>query len=575
MQIAERKFAPSTALTLIKGGIPPLLARVFAARGIRKAEDITGPLSDLHPYTELKGCVAMAELLADAILQDKRLLVLADYDADGATACSVAVRGLRAFGANVGFLIPKRLEHGYGLTPAIAKVAMAAEPKPDFIITVDNGIASHAGIQECNFQGVPVLVTDHHLPAADLPPPDARVIVNPNQVGCKFPSKAMAGCGVIWYVMWALQDAMAKRGILPIQDDYDVKSLLPIVAIGTVADVVALDRNNRILVNAGLTLIHKNYSFPGIDALAIAAKRNPRELTTGDIAFGVGPRINAAGRLQTMDAGVECLTTESVARAQALGKQLNELNIERQEIERKVVEQAADKLATELNVATCYSIVLHRQEWHEGVIGIAAGRIKERLWRPTFIMTSNHEGKLKGSGRSIPGFHLRDALDMVYKRNPNIFLGFGGHAMAAGVTLREGCFEEFQKDFEEVAHELLKPADLNQILETDGSLDIDEMSLDTVADLKLHPWGQAFPAPAFLDTFRVLEYRKLGENGDTLRMTLEKEGRKFVAVKFRQDPTEEIPPRIKAVFKLDANTFRNETSLQLLIDYFEPADSPV
>lgn len=570
MQIAERKFSPSTALTLIKGGIPPLLARVFAARGIRKVEDITGPLSELHPYSQLKGCEEMAKVLADAILEGKRLLVVADYDADGATACSVAVRGLRAYGANVGYLIPKRLEHGYGLTPPITKIAAEQDPRPDYLITVDNGIASHRGIMDSNLLGIPVLVTDHHLPVADMPPPDARVIVNPNQDGCKFPSKSMAGVGVIWYVMWALQDEMTRRGIEPLQDGYDVTSLLPIVAIGTVADVVALDRNNRILVNAGLDRIHRNESFPGIDALAASAKRNPRELTTGDIAFGVGPRINAAGRLQTMDAGVECLTTESVARAQALASQLNDLNEERKNIERGVVEQAADKLATELVLGDCYSIALHREEWHEGVIGIAAGRIKERTYRPTFIMTSNHEGKLKGSGRSIPGFHLRDALDLVSKRNPNIFIGFGGHAMAAGVTLKDGCFEQFQAAFEEVAKEMLSPADLNQVMETDGALDIEDMSLDTVAEMKLHVWGQAFPAPTFSDEFRVLEYRKLGDQGQHLRMTLEKEGRKFIAVKFRHEPTQEVPPRIRAVFKLDANTYRNETNLQLLLDYFEP-----
>ncbi len=423
---------------------------------------------------------------------------------------------------------------------------------------------------DANLLGIAVLVTDHHLPVADLPPPDARAIVNPNQVGCKFPSKSLAGVGVIWYVMWALQEEMSRRGIEPLQDDYDVTSLLPIVAIGTVADVVALDRNNRILVNAGLDRIHRGDSFPGVDALATSAKRNPRELTTGDIAFGVGPRINAAGRLQTMDAGVECLTTESVARAQALASQLNELNEERKSIERTVVEQAVDKLAEELVLADCYSVILHRDEWHEGVIGIAAGRMKERTWRPVFIMTTNHEGKLKGSGRSIPGFHLRDALDVVYKGNPDMFIGFGGHAMAAGVTLKPGYFEEFQKSFEEVAKNMLTPADLNQVMETDGALDVDEMNLDTVADFKLHPWGQMFPAPTFSDEFRVLEYRKLGDKGQHLRMTVEKGGKKFIAMKFRHDPEEEVPPRIRAVFKLDANSFKNETNLQLLLDYFEP-----
>lgn len=570
MQIAERKFSPSTALALVKGGVPPLLAKVFAARGVRRADEVAGPLEDIHPYSQLKGCAELATVLADAILANQRLVVIADYDADGATACSVAVRALRAYGANVGFLIPKRLEHGYGLTPEIAKLAAQLDPKPDFLITVDNGIASHAGIMECNFLGMPVLVTDHHLPAAGMPPPDARVIVNPNQDGCKFPSKAMAGVGVIWYVMWALEDEMKRRGFGPVDDDFDVKSLLPIVALGTVADVVALDRNNRILVTEGLRRTHNGRSFAGIDALAKTAKRNPRALTTGDIGFGVGPRINAAGRLETMDAGVECLTTDSIARAEALAIQLHELNEKRKNIESNVVEEAVEQLINELGTDDRYTVVLHGGDWHEGVIGIVAGRVRERTYRPTFILASNHKGEMKGSGRSIPGFHLRDALDMVAKRNPNILLKFGGHAAAAGLTLRAGALAEFQELFEEVAKELLTPATLNQVMETDGALDVNEMTLDTVANIKTQVWGQAFPEPTFSDEFRVLEYRKLGDKGQHLRMTLEKGGQKFVAVKFRHEDGE-VPPRIRAVFKLDANTFRNETSLQLLLDYFEPA----
>jgi single-stranded-DNA-specific exonuclease len=567
MHIAERKFSPSTALTLIKAGVSPLLARVFAARGIRKADEVTGELSELLPYTQLKGCEDTARILADAILESKRLLIVADYDADGATACSVAVRALRAFGANVGFLIPKRLEHGYGLTPEIAKLAAKETPAPDFLVTVDNGIASHMGIQEANFLGIPVLVTDHHLPTDEAPA--ARAIVNPNQHGCKFPSKSMAGVGVIYYVMWALQDELMRRGIEPVEDGFDVTSLLPIVAIGTIADVVPLDRNNRILVNEGLKRIHRGHSFPGIEALASVAKRNARELTTGDIAFAIGPRINAAGRLQTMDAGVETLTTESYARAQALANQLNELNDKRKDIEAATVEQAVDQLISKLGVDDRYTVVLHDNDWHEGVIGIVAGRVRERTYRPTFILSTNHKGEMKGSGRSIPGFHLRDALDLVDKRNPGILLKFGGHAAAAGLTLREGSFELFRAAFEEVAREMLSPALLNQVMETDGSLDVEEMTLDMVADIKTQVWGQMFPEPTFSDEFRVLEYRKLGDKGQHLRMTLEKGGVKFVSVKFRHEEGE-VPSRIRAVFKMDANTFRNETSLQLLLDHFEP-----
>jgi single-stranded-DNA-specific exonuclease len=571
MDIAERTFSPATAFTLAKAGTSPLLGRILASRGIRKPSEISGVLEDLLPFSSLKGCQDLAVILAEAILANKRLLVVADYDADGATACAVAVRALRAFGADVDFLIPKRLEHGYGLTPEIAKIAAALTPKPDFLITVDNGIASHAGIFESNLQGVPVLVTDHHLPADGMPLPAARAVVNPNQDGCSFSSKSLAGVGVIWYVMRALEAELAHRGIDPVEDGFTVASLLPIVAIGTVADVVALDRNNRILVNTGLDMIHKGQSFPGIEALATVLGRNSGLMATGDIAFGLGPCINAAGRLESMDAGVECLTTESSSRAQDIAVRLKELNEKRKNIESTVVTQAVDQLLSTLGLEGKHTVVLHQPEWHEGVIGIASGRVRERTYRPTFILTTNAKGEIKGSGRSIPGFHLRDALDMVAKRNPNILLRFGGHAAAAGLTLKEGTFELFKELFEEVAIELLTPALLNQVMETDGALDSSEMSLETVAEIKSYVWGQAFPEPTFADEFRVVEWRKRGDKGQHLSLTLEKDGRKFSAMKFRNEAGD-IPPRIKAVFKLDANTFRDNTSLQLLIDYFEPIE---
>lgn len=569
MNIVERKFSPSSALMLMKAGVHPVLARVLTARGVKAKEEAAQTLDHLIPYTELLNATKMASILADAVITQKRLLILADYDADGATACSVGVRALKAFGANVGYLIPNRLEHGYGLTPEIARIACAAEPRPDYIVTVDNGIASHAGIAEANRLGVPVLVTDHHLPGDTHP--DAACIVNPNQHGCTFASKAMAGCGVMYYVMWALQDELIARG----HDGYEnmdpnfaIDDLLPIVAIGTVADVVALDANNRILVNEGITRIRKGHSFAGVDALAKISGRSPRELSTSDIAFGIGPRINAAGRLESMDAGVETLTTDSVARAEALAQILHDINDRRKEIEGEMTDEAVRRLLTDVQPDR-YTAVLHAEDWHQGVIGIVAGRIKERIWRPTFVLANGKNGELKGSGRSIPGFHLRDALDMVDRRCPGLLPKFGGHAMAAGVTVRAGGLEEFTKAFEQVARELLKPSDLLQSLEVDGALDAGEMSLETVKVIKSQVWGQAFPEPAFCDEFRVVEARPIG-GGQHLRLTLEKNGQRYQAVKFRHaDGTPAA--KVKAVFKLDANTFRDETNLQLLVEHLEAA----
>lgn len=564
MNIVERKFAPTTALMLMKSGISPVLARVLAARGVTNKDDAALGISRLLPYTLLKDAIRMAEILADAIQSQNQLLIIADYDADGATACSVGLLALRAFGANVNYLIPNRIEHGYGLTPEIARIACGMSPKPDYIITVDNGISSHAGIAQANELGVPVLVTDHHLPAETHP--DALAIVNPNQHGCVFPSKAIAGCGVIYYVMWALQDELISRGYDGMDPSFSVTDLLPIVAVGTVADVVALDSNNRILVNEGIYAVRAGKSLPGLDALARVSGRSAHNLSTSDIAFGIGPRINAAGRLESMNAGVECLTTSCPTRAEALAQELHEINDRRKEIEGDMTEEAVRHLLTDVQ-ADRYTAVLHSNEWHQGVIGIVAGRIKERIWRPTFVLASGKNGELKGSGRSIPAFHLRDALDLVDKKHPGLLPKFGGHAMAAGVTVRAGGLKLFAQAFEEVARTLLTPADLNQDLEVDGGLDPSEMSLETVSLLKNQVWGQAFPEPVFCDEFRVVESRPIG-GGKHLRLILEKKGQRFQAVKFRH--TDGLPPaKVKAVYKLDANVFRDETNLQLLVEHLQ------
>lgn len=563
MKLQERSFSPSTALQLIKAGYGSVISRVLAARGISSVEQANLGLSKLLPYSGLKGIAEITQILADAIETKKRLLIVSDYDADGATACAIGMRALRSFGANVGFLIPKRLEHGYGLTPDIVQIAASLSPRPDYIITVDNGISSFDGIALANELGIPVLVTDHHLPGATHPP--AKVIVNPNQHGCPFPSKALAGCGVMYYVMWALQDELKQRGVPFSASDFDVTQLLPIVAVGTIADVVALDTNNRILVGQGLKRIRSGAAQPGIEALIRVSGKQAEQLTTTDIAFGIGPRINAAGRLETMDAGVECLITDDSARAEELAKELHEINMRRREIEIEMTEEALFDLNFDIPEDT-FSVVVHRQAWHQGVIGIVAGRIKERFWRPTFALADGGNNLLKGSGRSIPGLHLRDALDLVDKRCPGLLVKFGGHAMAAGITISADRLNEFKEAFEAVCKQLLAPEHLQQTILYDGELDKSELTLSTVYELKRYVWGQGFPEPVFRGKFKVKDVRPIGD-GSHIRVALEKEGVFYSGVRFRH--TGEMPSGyVDIIYKLETNTWNDETRLQLMIEHF-------
>lgn len=549
---------------LMSEGVPPLLARVWASRGCNVLADAVGKYHEIIPYTQLKGAVEMANILADAVIAQKRLLIIADYDADGATACTIGMRGLRGLGANVDYIIPDRQAHGYGLSVPIAQIACSVEPKPDYLITVDNGIASHDGIRYCNDQGVKVLVTDHHLPGETHP--DAECIVNPNQHGCEFPSKNLAGCGVIFYVLLALQDELINRGWFNFQPGFEVPQLLPIVAVGTIADLVALDRNNRILVNTGMRMIRRAPTFAGLEALAYASKKQPRNLCTSDIAFGIGPRINAVGRLEKMDEGVECLLAEDREAAVQLANKLDEVNGKRKEIEQVMTDEALADLCAGQSPDD-YSAVVHSSTWHQGVIGIVAGRVKERIWRPTFAMADGPSGEHKGSGRSIEGFHLRDALDLVDRRNPGLLLKFGGHAMAAGVTVRPGGVAEFAKAFEQVAKEMISPEILTQTIETDGGLSNEDMSLQMVEMIHRQVWGQKFLEPCFVDEFLIKDCREIGD-GKHLKLLLEKDGRSYAAVKFRHE-TGVIEGRIRAVYTMSANEFRGETSLQLLVSYFE------
>lgn len=565
MHVSQRKVEPRKVLALAAEGAPLLLARLWAARGVAKLAEARADAAQLLPVSELLGASQMAVKLADAIEHGKRLLVVADYDADGATACAVAVRGLRGLGAHVDYVIPHRLEHSYGLTPEIIRTALQSRSeRPDYLITVDNGIAANAGVDYSNQLGIPVLITDHHLPGDT--PPAAECIVNPNQHGCAFPSKNLAGCGVMYYVICALDAELRARGLAP---NFDVTQLLPLVAVGTIADVVWLDVNNRILVSEGLARIRAGTCPPGVAALARAAGKDLSSLTTTDIAFGLGPRINAAGRLDSMNVGVECLLTDDVDEARSLAERLSAINDQRKQIESDMVEEAVRALLVDVQ-PNRYTAVLHSADWHVGVIGIVAGRIKERIWRPTFVLAQAKDGSWKGSGRSIPGFHLRDALDVVSKRCPGVLLKFGGHAMAAGVTVAANSVPEFIAAFELVAQEKLTAADLAQELQTDGPLLAEDMALETIAVLGQEVWGQGFAEPLFSDEFYVDSAKPLG-GGKHLKLSLRKDGRLYDAVRFRY--SDGAPSgRIRAAYRLSANTFRDETRLQLLVEHFEAVE---
>lgn len=568
--VSERACPPHAVLGLVRNGAPPLLARVLAGRGLASMETLDGALRHIFHHSEMKGTAEAAVFLADGIQRGRKFLVVADYDCDGATACAVALRGMRALGAHINYIVPDRMVHGYGLTPSVVELAFKRFPDTEVIITVDNGVASHLGVETAVALGLAVVVTDHHLPAKGKPLPPAQVIVDPSQPGCPFPTKATAGVGVIWYVLWALQDELKRRGVEPAKPGFKVSSLLPLVAVGSVADVVPLDENNRVLIQAGLEKIRKGQAFPGIEALATAGVTNHtriEDLVTTHIAFGIGPRINAAGRLETMDVGIECLTTDDPETAAMLAEQLTSINQTRKEIEHETVVEAV-RQAEALIVEGTLTISVHAENWHAGVIGIVAGRIKEKRWRPTFVLTTDAAtGQIKGSGRSIPGFNLKDALDQVDKAHPGLMPKFGGHAMAAGVTLRPGGFEEFRAAFEAEAEKMLTPDILNQCIEHDGSLTGQELHPGTARALSGPPWGQMFPEPSFCDVFSVVEAKITGVHRDQLNMVLERDGVTLKATRFRH---EGLVPRgtVELVYKLSLNRDkRGDDELRLLVDF--------
>ncbi|MBK8107503.1 MAG: single-stranded-DNA-specific exonuclease RecJ [Betaproteobacteria bacterium] len=570
MILSPRDVPPRVSFALEQAGVHPLLARLLAARGVRQPDELDDSLGRLLPPETLKGNAEAGRLLADAIERRQPICIVADYDCDGATACAVALRGLKLLGAEpatLGYVVPDRVVHGYGLTPTIVDLALAqsGRPRPDVLVTVDNGIASLAGVAHARALGLRVLVTDHHLPAVEdgaVTLPDADVIVNPNQPGCTFESKAIAGVGVMFYVLLATRAELRARGHWAGGGQPRLDTLLDLVALGTVADVVKLDANNRRLVAQGLKRVRSGRLQPGLAALFHAAGRKASQAAAFDFGFALGPRINAAGRLADMTLGIECLLTDDPARAAALAAQLDAINRERREVEagmRELAEATVERLALD---DTPPAVTLFDESFHEGVVGIVAGRLKDRLHRPTFVFARGADGRLKGSGRSIPGFHLRDALDLVAKRHVGLLLRFGGHAMAAGCTLGEGGVEVFDAALRRVAEEWLDAATLTRTLRTDGPLALEWFNPQTAAVLDAQVWGQGFEAPLFCDQVQVLQQRLVGEKH--LKLRLRHQGTERDAIWFGR--SEPLPGIARLAYRLSLDEWNGRQRVQMVVE---------
>jgi single-stranded-DNA-specific exonuclease len=572
MNITTRDVPPRSVWNLEQAGVHPLLARLYAARGVTGMDELDDALAKLLPPSSLLGANAAAELLADAMEQNKKLCIVADYDCDGATACAVALRGLRLLGVkHVAYLVPDRVVDGYGLTAPIAQRVF--DSGAEVLITVDNGIASMEGVAHAKALGLQVLVTDHHLPATNrktgaVELPDADVIVNPNQPGCSFESKSMAGVGVMFYVLLALRSELRARGVFDATNQPKLDTLLPLVALGTVADVVKLDANNRRLVAQGLKRVRAGAMPEGLAALFTAAGRKAKVATTFDFGFALGPRINAAGRLSDMTLGIECLQTDDAGRADELAKALDAINRERRVIEGDMRDQAMDIVDSLFDEGDepPSAICVFDPDFHEGVVGIVASRIKDKLHRPSFVFAASQapgkEHELKGSGRSIPGFHLRDALDLVAKRYPGVLLRFGGHAMAAGCTIHEDGLDAFEQGLNEVAHEWLDAATLTRRLETDGALDPKYVRVDLVDTLQKEVWGQGFAPPTFSEEVEVVSQRLVGEKH--LQLKLKHQGLPVDGIWFGH--TEQLPSRVKLAFRLDADEWNGVRKVKFLVE---------
>ena len=575
-----RRQCPESGLEQL--GLPDFLRRIYLSRGISRTEELELNLSGLQDVALVKGMPEAVNLLVESVMQGQRILIIGDFDADGATSTALALSALRAMGAkHCNYLVPNRFEFGYGLTPEI--VELAREQNPDLIVTVDNGISSHEGVAYAKSLGMRVLVTDHHLPGDALPEADA--IVNPNQPGCEFGSKNAAGVGVIFYVMCGLRARLrqlnwfSRSGI----SEPNMGEFLDLVALGTVADLVPLDRNNRILVNQGILRIRAGKARPGINALLACAGKKPSNLVTSDLGFIVGPRLNAAGRLDDMSLGIECLMAPDLIVANELAESLDKLNHERKNIEQQMKRDADEQLRQldVANTAECWGVCLYDRAWHQGVIGILASRIKEKLYRPVIVFSEAEdfggEGKpdrlLKGSARSIPGLHMRDALDLVAKRNPHLLKKFGGHAMAAGMTIEYRHLNEFRDAFDAVVRDRLSPSDLDAVILSDGTLDDAELNLDSVMLLNQSgPWGQQFPEPVFDDVFEIVQHRVLKERHLKLVVRRVSGATLLDAIMFNSEWVREaLPQRVRLAYRPNVNEFRGNRSVQLLVDQIEAA----
>ena len=540
---------------LIEFDIHKTLASILSARAIDSSNEIDYKLEKLIPYCELSFAESAANFILDMILAKKNILIIGDYDADGATASACAIKGLEKFGANVDFLVPNRFEDGYGLSVSIVEKAL--EKKPDLIITVDNGIASIEGVEKAKAHGVDVVITDHHLPGDALP--NANFIINPNQKSCNFPSKNLCGVGVIFYLLIAIKSQAKKRKLSNKNEEPRLSDLLDIVCLGTIADLVKLDFNNRLLVQFGMHIIRSGEGNFGIRAISQLSNRHLQNLKTSDLSFVIAPKLNAAGRLDDMSLGIKCLLAKTFDEALHHARRLLSLNTERRQIENEMKDSALSKDILGL-LENKKAIALYDASWHQGIIGILASRIKEKFYRPTIIFAKDEEGRLKGSGRSISNFHLRDAIDLVSKKNPNLIMSFGGHAMAAGLTILENDFSLFETEFESVASDLLNANDLSIEFEIDHSI-LDDINIDGINLINGEIWGQGFPAPIFKDSFQVLDQKIIG--GKHVKCTLKYKEKKFSAIYFNHEQS--LADKIETIYEIDINRYSGKEEIQLIL----------
>lgn len=560
--------------------IHPVLKRIYAARNIKSLDDLDYSLQKLLPYADLSNIQEGVALLAAAIRNNKKILIVADFDADGATSCAVGLQGLRQMGAkNVDYVVPNRFEYGYGLSPEIVEVA--ADMQPDLLVTVDNGISSIAGVQLARDKGIDVLITDHHLPGAQLP--NANAIINPNQAGDKFASKMLAGVGVMFYILVALRAHLRQENWFDEQNlaEPNLAELLDLVALGTVADVVPMDRNNRLLVSQGLARIRSGKCRPGIKALLLAANRTLERVTAQDMGFAVGPRLNAAGRLSDMSLGIECLLSDDEMQAKNMAVTLDDLNKERREIQDEMQEQALVDI-TELDVDEAdmpFGVCLFNEDWHQGVIGILASKIKDKLHRPVIAFAKDKDGYIKGSARSISCVHIRDVLDTIAAQHPGLIDKFGGHAMAAGLSIKEIDYDAFKQAFDQQLKRFVTAEDLNGSLHSDGELSANEMNFALANDIQeAGPWGQGFPEPQFDGEFELVESRIVGEKHLKLQLRVQGQNQlpgqgkiiDAIAFNFTDAGWLKKPEKVRTVYRLDINEFRGRRQLQLMIENIEP-----